>query len=393
MAIDIELCAGGGGLGVGLKRAGFDAAWFFESDKRACDTLRRNITSAQPTLSGIVYGEKEGDIKNVEWRKVRDEVRLLAAGSPCQPFSLGGKHLANADGRNLFPDILRAVRELRPKAVLLENVRGLLRASFVLYFEYLLRQLETPSVRPRADETWQSHDDRIRRYRRAPGYVPEYDVQWRLCDAADYGVPQNRLRVFIVATRIDLPAYRFPVPTHGRNALVRTMRGGQYWERHGIPRPEVLPGGVNAFLPYPDEDRLPWRTVRDVLTTLPDPAESEGQAWQNHWLIPGAKLYDGHAGSCLDWPAKTIKAGVHGVPGGENTLVQSDASVRYLTLRETARLQTFPDEHFFEGARLHVTRQIGNAVPCELAETIALPLYLIVAERQHIHRIVGGLAG
>jgi DNA (cytosine-5)-methyltransferase 1 len=102
----------------------------------------------------------------------------------------------------------------------------------------------------------------------------------------------------------------------------------------------------------------------------------------NHWAVPGARAYVGHAGSRLDWPSKTIKAGVHGVPGGENILLADDGAVRYFTLRETARLQTFPDEHHFEGARLHVTKQIGNAVPCDLAEIVADPLFKLLSRKE-----------
>jgi len=80
----------------------------------------------------------------------------------------------------------------------------------------------------------------------------------------------------------------------------------------------------------------------------------------NHWKLQGAKSYPGHSGSTMDWPAKTIKAGVHGVPGGENTIIEDAGTFRYFTLREAARIQTFPDEHLFKGARIHITRQIGK---------------------------------
>lgn len=107
----------------------------------------------------------------------------------------------------------------------------------------------------------------------------------------------------------------------------------------------------------------------------------------NHWKVPGARRYAGHAGSVLDLPSKTIKAGVHGVPGGENTFVDDSGKLRYYTLREMARIQTFPDEHFFCGARIHVTRQIGNAVPCDLAAAMARPLYEILVSRQPIKAV------
>lgn len=372
--VDVDLFAGAGGLAIGLRMVGFSPASFYELDKKSCDTLRWNASSTKPTIVGPVH---EGDVRDVDWASLRGPVRLLAAGAPCQPFSLAGKHLAQDDGRNLFPEVLRAVRQLRPAAVLLENVRGLIRQAFQPYFEYVLRQLECPSVEPKAGELWQSHNERIRRYQCSAGYEPEYHVCWRLLDAANYGVPQSRQRVFIVAIRKDFPPYEFPARTHAREALVRAQKSGEYWDRHGIPKPRSLPG--NGAAVGPDDGRLPWITVRDALAGLPEPASVERNAWMNHWVIPGARSYTGHAGSILDWPSKTIKAGVHGVPGGENTLVEN-GKIRYYTLRETARLQSFPDIHYFEGARIHVTRQIGNAVPCLLAAAVAGPLYALLGE-------------
>lgn len=372
--IDIDLFAGAGGLAIGLKAAGFGPTALYENDPRACSTLRQNVSSERATIDGTI---NEIDVREVQWGIVAEPVRLLAAGAPCQPFSLGGKHLANHDGRNLFPEVLRAIRALRPKGVLVENVRGLLRESFRPYFEYIIRQLEAPSMGPRRAEVWQEHDRRIRKYQCSPNYEPEYRVSWRLCEAADYGVPQTRQRVFIVATRCDQPVYEFPKPTHSRAALLASQRSGEYWERHDIPRKKgVLGDGGLLVLPLPEDGaRLPWLTVRDALADLPRPASSEESAWRNHWLVPGARRYTGHGGSQLDWPSKTIKAGVHGVPGGENTVIDDTGHFRYYTLREIARIQTFPDEHDFLGARLHVTRHIGNAVPCALATAIARPLH------------------
>ena len=370
---DIELFAGAGGLAIGLQQAGFFPANFYEIDGFSCQTLRFNVTSKTPTLVGQVF---EGKAEEIDWQKFEGSVRLLAAGAPCQPFSLAGKHLAERDGRNLFPEVLRAVRNLRPAAVFLENVRGLARSSFQPYFEYILRQLECPSIHPRHEELWQDHDVRIRKEQLSAGYEPDYHVSFRLVDAADYGVPQHRQRVFIVATRSDLSAFAFPKPTHSKNELLRTQKTGEYWQLHDLRKPANL--DINERALGEKNGKLPWRTVRDAFTGLPKPAESEKDAWMNHWRIPGAKSYPGHSGSRLDWPAKTIKAGVHGVPGGENTVIDDKGNFRYFTLRETARLQTFPDDHLFKGARIHVTRQIGNAVPCNLAAVIAKPLYDLI---------------
>jgi DNA (cytosine-5)-methyltransferase 1 len=114
-----------------------------------------------------------------------------------------------------------------------------------------------------------------------------------------------------------------------------------------------------------------WRTVRDALAGLPEPAPRADGRFPDHVLMPGARPYPGHTGSPLDRPAKTLKAGDHGVPGGENMLVRPDGSVRYFTVREAARLQTFPDDFVFSGAWSESMRQIGNAVPVALARAVA----------------------
>ena len=113
-----------------------------------------------------------------------------------------------------------------------------------------------------------------------------------------------------------------------------------------------------------------WRTVRDAISGLPDPRGEGAGVFANHEFRDGARTYAGHSGSILDEPSKTIKAGTHGVPGGENTLVQGDGSLRYYTVRESARIQTFPDAYRFHGSWTESMRQIGNAVPVKLANII-----------------------
>jgi DNA (cytosine-5)-methyltransferase 1 len=119
-------------------------------------------------------------------------------------------------------------------------------------------------------------------------------------------------------------------------------------------------------------DEQPWRTVADALVGLPDPTKaiSADIIVHNHRYQPGARSYPGHTGSPLHEPAKTLKAGVHGVPGGENMLRRPDGSVRYFTVRESARLQTFPDDYVFHGSWTETMRQLGNAVPVELAAVV-----------------------
>ncbi len=159
--LDINLFAGAGGLARGLRWAGFDATLLYENDTRAWQTLKVNkLISRDPPG----WEDHNGDVKLVRWQDIKRPVRLIAAGVPCQPFSLAGKHLADRDGRNLFPELLRAIRYLRPKSVLVENVQGFLRDGFKPYFEYILRRLEMPSMKARNDELWRSHDRRLRRH-------------------------------------------------------------------------------------------------------------------------------------------------------------------------------------------------------------------------------------
>ena len=124
--LDINLCSGAGGLALGLAQAGFTQYDFYDKDQVACDTLRHNFGTALPTLNGRVF---EGNLAEVGWLSNTSEPRLLAVGAPCQPFSRGGSHRGPADGRNLFPLVVNAVRVLRPQAVLIENVRGLERGA------------------------------------------------------------------------------------------------------------------------------------------------------------------------------------------------------------------------------------------------------------------------
>jgi DNA (cytosine-5)-methyltransferase 1 len=199
-------------------------------------------------------------------------------------------------------------------------------------------------------------------------------------NAADYGVPQKRQRVFFIGFRSDIGVrWSFPEPTHSEDALlVSKWVDGAYWDEHGISRkrrPEVSPRYANrvallrSIPPVLTLDR--WRTTRDALSGLPDPESVRDHGILNHMFNPGARTYVGHTGSVLDEPSKTLKAGHHGVPGGENMFVKDDGTVRYFTVRESARLQTFPDEYEFHGSWSQTMRQLGNAVPVKLGEVVA----------------------
>jgi DNA (cytosine-5)-methyltransferase 1 len=218
-----------------------------------------------------------------------------------------------------------------------------------------------------------------------------YNVVPTLANAADYGIPQKRERVFIVGFRSDLGIeWSFPRPTHSFDALLYSqwVTGG-YWEKHRIPPtrrpgvPEKIKGRIKKLsgLLFPVDDSA-WRTVRDALMDVPDPRKGAAKSFYNHNFQDGAKIYKGHTGSPLDLPAKTLKAGDHGVPGGENMLVLDDGSVRYFSVRESARLQTFPDGYVFHGSWTETMRQLGNAVPVALARRVAASMAESLAEAE-----------
>ncbi|MDQ2807024.1 MAG: DNA cytosine methyltransferase [Chloroflexota bacterium] len=383
----VELFTGVGGLAMGIAGAGFRHHAVIERDRAACATLRANAGRAGAPVAD--WPLVEADVRTFDYATLPVGLDLLAGGPPCQPFSLGGKHAGPRDSRDLFPEAVRAVRELQPRAFLFENVRGLLRQSFARYFAYILLQLTYPAFLSRPGESWLDHLGRLEGYHTAGSCTDlGYGVVFRSLNAADYGVPQKRERVILVGLRRDLGLdWAFPAPTHALDALLWSQWvTSAYWERHEIARRDrpLMPPALQSRVarlraslfppPLP-----PWRTVRDALADLPDPLSAAAQAVSNHRFVPGARSYPGHTGSLLDEPAKTLKAGDHGVPGGENTLAAPDGRVRYFTVRESARLQTFPDAYCFTGSWTESMRQLGNAVPVTLAQVLATSLHARLA--------------
>ncbi len=377
----VELFAGAGGLAFGMSKAGFHHAAVLEWDHNACETFREN--QGRHLDSVEKWPLYEGDVREFDYGDLGD-VMVVSGGPPCQPFSVGGKHRGYLDQRDMFPEAVRAVRELRPLAFIFENVKGLLRQGFAAYFQYIYLQLTYPSITRRESETWTDHRSRLETKHTANKSCLEYNVVYRVLNAADYGVPQRRERVFIVGLRSDLGVeWTFPEKTHSADALLRSQWiTGEYWDRHEVPRKRrpQLPARQERRVAqlrcgklFPD-DMKPWQTVRDAISDLPDPEEHPRNGIPNHVFNPGARSYPGHTGSQLDEPAKTLKAGDHGVPGGENMLLRPDGSVRYFSVREAARLQTFPDTHVLRGPWSEAMRQLGNAVPVRLAEAVAISL-------------------
>lgn len=375
----IELFSGAGGLALGMSKSGFEHELLVEFNKDAVETLRINHDEGQQQIKD--WNILHSDINEVSFSKYKNKVAVVAGGPPCQPFSLGGKHKAFNDNRDMFPQAVRAVREVKPKCFIFENVKGILRKNFSSYFEYIILQLTYPNISKGKGESWEQHLTKLEETHTKGRYKGlKYNVVFRLLNAADYGVPQKRERVFIVGFRNDLNIeWSFPNPTHSQGALHwRQWVTEEYWSRLNVPihdRPlessaalvqkEKLIAKYGLFEPR----EKPWKTVREALIDLPNPQKTN--TFNNHIYKPGARSYPGHDGSPIDEPSKTLKAGGHGVPGGENMIRLNNGEIRYFTVRESARLQTFPDDYLITGSWGECMRQIGNAVPVTLAEAVA----------------------
>lgn len=383
----VELFSGAGGLALGMSKSGFHHELLVEFNKNAVETLVKNHDLGQAQIKS--WDIKHDDVNNISFKKFKNKISVVAGGPPCQPFSLGGKHKAFNDNRDMFPQAVRAVRESRPDSFIFENVKGLLRKNFSSYFEYIILQLTYPNITKNDNEEWEDHLCRLEVTHTKGNYQGlKYNVVYRLVNAADYGVPQKRERVFIVGFRSDLNVeWSFPKATHSKDALLwQQWVTGEYWERLKVSKSERpkknssidklssrLQGKYGLFQP----EEKPWVTVRDAINDLPCPKKEN--SYNNHQFRDGAKSYPGHTGSPIDEPSKTLKAGDHGVPGGENMIRFNDDSIRYFTVREAARIQTFPDDYHISGVWSECMRQIGNAVPVSLAEVVAHSVYSAIA--------------
>jgi len=369
MLNSLELFSGAGGLAKGIEMAGANHAGFVEWNADACKTLRHNYDA------GIVH---ETDIRDFDFRQFSG-IDLIAGGPPCQPFSMGGKARGLEDERDMFPYAISAIRYLTPKAFIFENVKGLLRKSFAEYFNYIILQLTYPEITGEGRD-WKKHLSELEKIHTKGTYGGlKYNVVFRLVNAADYGIPQKRERVIIVGIRNDLNlAWAFPEETHSEDALLWSKYvTGDYWVRH-----HTMPKGQGILHMDTEKKRLtnkhgffppkskPWLTIRDAIADLPNPLKVPDHH-PEHYHRGGARSYAGHTGSDIDQPAKAIKAGDHGVPGGENMIRFSDGSIRYFTILEAKRMQTFPDDYQILGSWTEAMRQLGNAVPVKLGQSIA----------------------
>ena len=311
----LELFSGCGGLAKGLEQAGFEHCAFVEFNKWACKSLRANFSPM------LVH---ETDVRKFDFKSV-GKVDIVAGGPPCQPFSLGGLSKAHEDSRDMFPEAIRAIHELRPRAFVFENVKGLLRKSFSDYFSYIILRLTYPDITATDGKNWREHLDELRKLNFSEYRGLKYNVQYKLVNAVDYGVPQNRERVFIVGFKDDIPTkWKWPATSQDKRTIADAI------------------GHLQSKRPF----ELP----------------------EDHKIILGAREYPGHSGSNYNSPSKTIKAGAHGVPGGENMIRFPDGTLRYMTVHEAKLIQTFPSDYVICGGWGEAMRQIGNAVPVKLAE-------------------------
>lgn len=299
----LELCAGAGGQAIGLERAGFEHLGVVEIDRDCCKTLRLNRPQ-WPVFEQDLREFAKGDLSPFIG------VDLLAGGLPCPPFSIAGKQLGERDERNLFPVALDLVEALRPRAVMIENVRGFLGAVFEDYRKILVKRFDQLG----------------------------YHAEWRLLNASDFGVSQLRPRVIIVAMRRDIaPLYAWPaVLDHNPITVgeaIGDLMAANGWR--GVKR---------------------WRANADEIAPT---------------LVGGSKKHGGPDLGPTRAKQAWASLGVNGKSLAETAPERDFVGMPRLTVAMVARLQGFPDEWQFSGRKTAAYRQVGNAFPPPVAAAVA----------------------
>lgn len=335
----VELFAGAGGLALGMHLAGFKHVLLNEMDEMACQTLRRN----RPEWNVL-----EGDVHKVDFTPLRDKVDFLSGGFPCQAFSYAGKKGGLNDTRGtLFFELARAVNEIRPKVFLGENVKGLL-----------------------------SHDDgkTLEIIRSAIAELGYTLVEPRVLKAIMYKVPQKRERLILVAIRNDIAeqvAFRWPDPYK----RVMTLRDAFY--KGDLYSTDVPVSDGQA---YPEKKKRVMAMVPEGGDWRDLPVEVQKEYMGGSFYLGGGKTGMARRLS-LDEPSLTLTC----APAQKQTERCHPIETRPLTVREYARIQTFPDEWLFEGNLTAQYKQIGNAVPVNLSYAIGRSLIRLFNEIDAIH--------
>lgn len=300
MLTSVEICAGAGGQALGLAMAGFVHEALVEYEQDYCNVLRRN----RPEWNVVC-----ADVRNFSGKKYRGKVDLLSGGVPCPPFSVAGKQLGREDDRDLFPEAIRLLREIQPKALMLENVRGFLDPVFTDYREHILEEIRSSG----------------------------YSVHIKLLHACNYGVPQLRPRVVIVGIRNDIPdTFEFPkeqpelTKTVGETLIdlmkAKGWKGAAAWAKSADAIAPTIVGGSKK---HGGPDLGPVRARK---------------AW--------AELSVDGTGVANEAP----EAEFEGMPK--------------LTARMIARIQGFPEEWTFGNKKTTACRMIGNAFPPPVAKAV-----------------------
>lgn len=296
----LEICAGAGGQALGLEKAGFDPIALVELEPLACETLRTN----RPNWNVI-----QGDLKKFEATSYNGEVDLLAGGVPCPPFSIAGKQLGQMDDRDLFPEALRLAKECNPKAILLENVRGLLDPKFEDYRNEIIKKLESLG----------------------------YKTDWQLLNASEYGVSQLRPRAILIALKEEY------------------FRHFEWPEKH-----KSKPKPVGDLL-YEAMAELGWESVNEWKEKANKIAPT---------LVGGSKKHGG--ADLVPTRAKKAWAelGVCGKGLADQPPINGYKGNPRLTLGMTALIQGFPKDWKFAGKKTPAYRQVGNAFPPPVAQAV-----------------------
>jgi DNA (cytosine-5)-methyltransferase 1 len=320
----LDLFSGPGGLSLGMKRADIEPVACVEKSKDAVATYDAHTPTAEHFRS---------DIRAISFERYRGKVDVVFGGPPCQPFSTGGLRRGTADARNMFPEFIRALREVQPAAFLAENVPGLATRNRVQYLAELLAEFEALG----------------------------FNVSWHVVSAADYGVPQKRRRLIIVGMKKG--AFWFPKPTHGPDAHLPHIASGSVIDK-------VSPLGEPPDCPVvyakdPDPRRSPY--AGHVYNGGGRPIDLSAPC---HTILASAGGYKTH---WIDTMDIAPEYSAHLMAGGaprEGTVL----GARRMTLEESALIQTFPTDMWFAGSRSSQYTQVGDAVPPMLAHALGAAL-------------------